>query len=234
MQELPSTQPVSTDPRDMVSLEAGVILSEAWNSLKANTSLVLKIFGLLIIISIAANLVVQVSASVSDLLSLIAQLANMVVQMLLGVGTLYISIAVAMEKPVELSMLWKLTDRLAPYFIVSMLYGLLVSVDFLLLIFPGIIWATKYGMAAMIVAWKKMNAMDAMHLSAQMTNGYKWQLFVLYLVFLVINVAAALALMVGLLITIPLSYLAMGIIFAKLAAQVPELQQEEQPIAPAI
>ena len=235
MQESPQTPVVSTSRttdqsmrvEDMASLQPGDILRASWNLLKENSSIVLKMFGALILLNIVGNVAIGIMAEMSGLLTGVVQLALIALQVLLSIGLMHMVILIAAGKPAELSLLWKFTDRIIPYIFATILYSIVVSVGLLLLIVPGIIWATKFGMAPLIIAWKKIGADEALRLSGKMTDGYKWQLFILYIIFLVINVLAAVT-VVGLLLTLPLSYLAMGVIFNRLADGMPELQNPDQ------
>ncbi|MGL4606019.1 MAG: DUF975 family protein [Eubacteriaceae bacterium] len=55
----------------------------------------------------------------------------------------------------------------------------------LLLVIPGIIKGYAYSMAPYILAdCPKVSATDALKISMRMTNGYKWDIFVMYLSFI--------------------------------------------------
>jgi hypothetical protein len=106
---------------------------------------------------------------------------------------------------------WK--DLWAPhpfwrYIGASLLTGLIVLVGFILLIVPGIIFALRYMFVPYIVMDKGLMPMDALRESARITYGYKWQLFGFFLLLVLLNILGLICLIVGLLVTVPITWLA--------------------------
>lgn len=85
----------------------------------------------------------------------------------------------------------------------SILYGLIVLGGYLLLIVPGIIWQYKYSMFSYLIIDKDMQPMDAIKESGKIMYGFKWKLFVLQLLMVLVILAGALLLGIGLLVAIP-------------------------------
>jgi uncharacterized membrane protein len=99
---------------------------------------------------------------------------------------------------------------------------LIVIVGFILLIVPGIIWSLKYQYVMYLVVDKKMGLRDAMKMSAQMTDGVKWDLVGFGFVMGVINILGLLALGIGLLITVPTTMIAQAHVYNRLLKRVKE------------
>jgi uncharacterized membrane protein len=99
------------------------------------------------------------------------------------------------------------------------LYGLVVGVGLLLLIVPGVIWGLKFGFAGFLVVDKKRDPLEAFRESNRLTAGVKGQLFVFALLLLGVNLLGALALGVGLFVTVPMTYLAAAYVFRRLQAR---------------
>lgn len=97
----------------------------------------------------------------------------------------------------------------------SILYGLIVLGGYLLLIIPGIIWQYKYSMFSYLIVDKDMQPMDAIKESGKIMYGFKWKLFVLQLLMVLVILAGALLLGIGLLVAIPVVTL-MSIIFYRI------------------
>lgn len=108
------------------------------------------------------------------------------------------------------------------FLLTMVLYALLVAVGMVLLVVPGVIWGVKYAFAGFLVADKGAEPLDAFRESARLTDGIKGQLFVFGLLLLGLNILGALALGVGLLATIPTSYLAAAYVFRRLQARAAE------------
>jgi uncharacterized membrane protein len=91
---------------------------------------------------------------------------------------------------------------------VEVLLAIIVFVGFLLLIVPGVIAAVGLGFSPFLVVDRANGPIEALKESWRITKGHKWQLFLLGLVIIGINILALLALVVGLLVSIPVSWLA--------------------------
>jgi len=102
------------------------------------------------------------------------------------------------------------------YLFSSIVYGLIVFGGMLLLVIPGIIWLLKFYFFNYLIVDKNLTPITALKQSAHITNGAKKELFVFSLVLGLLNLAGALCLIVGLLITIPISMLAMTFVYKKL------------------
>jgi uncharacterized membrane protein len=103
----------------------------------------------------------------------------------------------------------------------SILYGLIVAGGFILLIVPGIVWAIKFSYFSYAIVDKDLGIIASLKESARITSGSKWNLFLFGLLLVLINFIGAIALGVGLLVTIPLSMVASAFAYRKLAAEVP-------------
>ena len=103
----------------------------------------------------------------------------------------------------------------------SILYGLIVAGGFILLIVPGIVWAIKFGYFSYVMVDKDLGIVASLKESARLTNGSKGNLFLLGLLLVLVNFVGAIALGVGLFVTVPLSMVASAFVYRKLATEVP-------------
>lgn len=92
----------------------------------------------------------------------------------------------------------------------SILVGIIVIIGFILLIVPGIIWALRYMFVPYLVMERKLKPFEALKESARITYGHKWQLLGLIGLIVLVNILGALCLLVGLLVSGPVSALAIG------------------------
>jgi uncharacterized membrane protein len=159
--------------------------------------------------------------NVSPDLSVLLALAAAILQMGLALGLIGLTLKAneglkppAMELFNYFQFLWK-------YFLASLLYGLIILLGFILLIVPGLIWAVKYNLFAFFIIDKGVRPLESLQLSAQATAGKRWQLFVFLLLLVLINTVGALLYGVGLLLTVPITYIAWAHIYKALSAGVP-------------
>ena len=118
------------------------------------------------------------------------------------------------------------------YFIGSTALGIITIVGILLLIVPGIIFAMMYFFTLFLIVDRKMEIIDAFKESAAMTKGSRWDLFGFVAVAGLINILGAIALVIGLLVTVPITAFATIYVYkALLNAEIP--MTTATPIEPA-
>jgi uncharacterized membrane protein len=140
--------------------------------------------------------------------SLVGSLINLGLGTLISMGATAFYLA-AHDNPdsADLSMLWH-PRPFWKYLGTSILLALAVAIGFVLLIVPGIIFGLMFMFATFIVIERELGPIDALSESHRITRGHKWPLFGFVLLLLLINVLGVLALIVGLLVSIPVSTLA--------------------------
>jgi uncharacterized membrane protein len=115
------------------------------------------------------------------------------------------------------------------YLLATIVVGLFVIAGIILLVVPGVIVALATCFASYVIIDMDKNVpvvgrsfWVAIKESYQMTKGMKWRLFGFFLVLFGINILGAIALIVGLLVTIPVSMIALAAVYNKLKARVVE------------
>ena len=102
----------------------------------------------------------------------------------------------------------------------SFLYGLLVVFGLILFIIPGIYFALKYGMVTYVIVDKNAGIGEAFGMSARITNGNKWNLLMLGILVMLVNIAGLLALLYGLLVSIPVTMIASAYAYDRLSKHI--------------
>jgi uncharacterized membrane protein len=90
----------------------------------------------------------------------------------------------------------------------EILATLIIIAGLILLIVPGIIAAVGLAFVPYLVIDRGDGPISALTESWRITNGHKWRLFLLALAMIGINLVGLLALIVGLLVTVPVTWLA--------------------------
>lgn len=96
-----------------------------------------------------------------------------------------------------------------------------VAVGFVLLIVPGVVVALTFMFTTFIVIDRALGPIEAMKESRRITHGHKWTLLGFSLMLVLINLLGILALVVGLLVTIPVSSLALVYAYRQLGGRTP-------------
>lgn len=121
------------------------------------------------------------------------------------------------KKPILKDILY--TKSVFNFLLASVVRNIIIVFGLVLLIIPGIIFAIKLQYSEYLIVDKGLDAVSSLKKSWEMTKGVKWNLFLLALLLCLINILGALALVVGLLITVPLSLVASAFVYRKLYSQ---------------
>lgn len=153
--------------------------------------------------------------------SVIGMVVNLGLGTLLGMGATAFYLA-AHDNPetVDLSALWH-PQPFWKYLGASILYALAIVVGLVLLIVPGIIFALMFMFTTFIVIDRGLGPIEALKESNRITYGHKWSLLGFTLMLVLINLLGLIALVVGLLVSIPVSSLAVTHAFRVLAGRKP-------------
>jgi uncharacterized membrane protein len=125
---------------------------------------------------------------------------------------------------------WKL---LGLYFVAAIISMVLTVIGFGLLVIPGIILMVRLGLFGFALVDLNLKPIEALKKSFALTRGRFWQLLGLTIVLAVINIAGALLLGIGLLVTAPVCLLATVFVYEKLKA-LPEIvsAKAQAPVPP--
>lgn len=104
---------------------------------------------------------------------------------------------------------------------------------FILLIVPGIIIVLMFQMYAYLVVDKGLGPIAALKRSRVITKGSRWRLFVLGFLIVLVNLGGLLCLVVGLLVTIPLTAIASARVY-DLLEHAPDVRLDQPGQAPQV
>jgi uncharacterized membrane protein len=116
----------------------------------------------------------------------------------------------------ELIDLFAKIPLVVPYLIASIIVGLVTTAGFILLVIPGIYWGLRLQFFGWVIVDKEVGALEATRVSWEITRGSAWQLFLMWWLLFFVNVLGFLAIGIGLLVTVPLSLVAMGHVYRTL------------------
>jgi uncharacterized membrane protein len=142
-----------------------------------------------------------------------------IILMLMEMGAMLISLKTVDDRGPRFSDLWSAYPVLVSYVAGSILYALAVAVGLALLVVPGIYLAIKLQFYGYLIIDKGMGAIEALQESGNLTQGVKINLFLFGLGLMALNILGALALGVGLFITIPMTWIASAYVYRRLQMQ---------------
>jgi len=216
----------------MATISVKESLQHSWSTFKSRPWIFVQVGILLFLVNVAMNLVQSVLEYLGnqggDILAIVFGLSSMVI----GIG---VSFLVSMgetafflrehDEPVDAScyVFWS-TLPLWKSACLSVLAGLLILIGLVLLIVPGIIVGIMLMFVGYLVIEEKLGPVDAIKRSIALTKGSRWKLFQLSLALLLLNILGLLALLVGLFVTIPVSFMATVHAYRTLKGQGPETE----------
>jgi len=142
------------------------------------------------------------------------------------------------DRPLDLSQETGLLNGFLTYLLASVLYCLIVTAGMVLLVVPGIIWALQFCFAPFLVVDRKLtDPFDALHESSRLTSGVKGQLLTFGLLMFGVNLLGALALGIGLILTVPTTVIATAYVLRRLqerSAQLGQARPEPNVVSPQV
>lgn len=186
------------------SLSITSLFSSAWKIVTGNVTSIMILFGVVIVAAVAQMVIGRLGLPMM-LEQILTWIVSTVAMVVYTIGGLQL---VRGQSKLDLAQAWADPKLLLNVFIVNFILGIVIGVGFLLLIIPGIYLALTYGMASVVTIDEKLGPIASIKRSASLTQGNKMFIFVFGLAAAVINLVGALFLVVGLLVTIPLTGLA--------------------------
>jgi uncharacterized membrane protein len=110
----------------------------------------------------------------------------------------------------------------------NFLFGILFFLGLLLILIPGFyVWA-KYGLFPFTILDKDVGPMQALKETGKISEGNLWPIFLLFLACTGLNIIGLLLFGIGLLLTIPVTLIALAAAYRKLNLKKQLLPQQEQ------
>lgn len=190
-------------------------VSFGWETFKKRP---LFFMGAVLVIAVISGILSSITDGKSaGAMAFLLGLAVVIVNVFIEMGL--VSFALKAERDtasLTLKDLWHPTSFLY-YAAAKILTGIIVIIGLVLLIVPGVIAALSLVFATYLIIDRNMKPIDAMKESVRMTKGHRWELFVLALALLGLNILGALAVMVGLLVSVPVSLFTLAHVYRTLS-----------------
>lgn len=139
------------------------------------------------------------------------------VTMLMNIGYIKMTLMMSRDQKPSLSELFNNLDYLIAYVLGTICYTVSMIGGFLLLIVPGIIIAIMFQMYTYLIVDQDLGPIASLQRSREITKGSRMNLFLLGMLFLLINIAGALCLFVGLIWSVPTTSIAMAYVYDRLS-----------------
>ena len=202
------------------------VLSEAWTRTRGAKGKLIMAYLCLILFTVLVLLVMEgltlaiIGGALQEegttplvIVDVIKQLVITAVTTPVSVGLFLLGVRRSVGAPMPLGSLFDYFHRTFRLFVTTLLLYILVFIGFVLLVLPGIYLSVSYTFATALVAEKGLSPWHALETSRKAISRKWWRMFGLYLVLGLINLLGSIPLGLGLIWTLPLSALAMGILY---------------------
>ena len=186
-----------------------------WNAMKANFGVLLVLTIITLVVSGGLNGAKQ--GTVGEGFSLSFSIAGLIVNSIIGIVSIKIALNIFDGKGTGLDDIGFNMKLFVNYIGGYLLYMVVVALGLILLIVPGVIWGIKYSFMFYIMVDQKVGPVRALEMSGQMTDGIKMDLFVLYLVYILIVISGFLALFIGIFVAIPVLMMAQVYVYRQMS-----------------
>jgi hypothetical protein len=201
------------------TFSSGEALRFGWNTFKSRVGFILLIVLIIFGINFAFGFISGMFDEES-VLQLPVGIVSYAVQLLLQMGMINIALKFVDGQKPEVADLFNVYPLALKFFGGSLLYGVMVTIGFILLIIPGIYLALKYALFSYYIIDKGLGPIAALKASGEATQGNKWNLLGFYLLCVLINIVGVLLIFIGLVVTIPVTALAMAFVYRRLSKAV--------------
>lgn len=203
----------------MEKLKIKEAIAFGWETFKKRPLFIIGAFVLAVVVSGVTGAILDPGEGAPlTMTTILMSLASAVITLFVEIGLLTFALRVhdAVEKA-TLKDMWNPTPFIW-YAIGQFLVGFIVLVGLLLLVVPGVIAILGLMFTSYLIVDRGMGPIEAIKESWRMTKGHKGKLFLFTLTLLGLNILGFLALIVGLIVTVPISMLAVTHVYRKLAA----------------
>ncbi len=136
---------------------------------------------------------------------------------IISIGFLHITYLFAKQREIVFYDLFSKSNKILNYILASFLYGIITLFGFVFLIIPGVVFMVRLQFYTYIVLEEDMGPIEALKRSWVITKGSGINLSLFWVLLILVNIIGALALVVGIVITIPLTMIATAYVYKKLA-----------------
>ena len=191
--------------RTQESLPLGDYVKTGWNLFKQYPGGFVGFCLLYFLIQVALKAIPYVGA-----------VAAVVINTPLLMGNFIVSAKLLHGQPPEFRDFFEGFQYFLPLLLLSLVAGLFIGIGTILLVIPGIYLAVAYLFASYLVVDRRLDFWPAMELSRRTVTPRWFGYFAFMLLLALLNLAGALLLGLGLLVTIPLSFCAVTAAYADL------------------
>jgi len=196
----------------------GDSIREGWETFKARPGIMIGMLVLLMVIAgIGQAIITQMFGSDIFTLQATSQAFSLITTVF-SAGVYFTAVKIVRREEVQFGLFTSGFAQFVPILVAYIVMIIAIVIGVILLVIPGIILALGLSQWVFIVMDKELGGVESLKASWEMMKGYKLKYFGFVLLLGLINIAGALALAIGLLVTLPLSIYALASFYNRVLA----------------
>ncbi|MDW7690600.1 hypothetical protein R9C00_22425 [Flammeovirgaceae bacterium SG7u.111] len=188
--------------RDGYEFRMGDYISKAFDIFQQNIGYFIGFALLYMVIQLALNFI-----------PFLGSLGALVINAPLGVGYAIMARKISRDEPYEFGDFFRGFDAVLQLFLGGLIVGIFVVIGSVFLIIPGIFLGVCYVFVSLIIYFENQDFWPAMEYSRRLITKNWWSVFGFVIILVLLNFAGALVLGIGLLVTIPVSGIAIYVAY---------------------
>ena len=201
-------------------------LTFGWETFKDNTLFLLGLFVAVAVINGVVKMADEFGGTESWYFKSVWQVIEFVVNLVLDLGIIVIMLKFKDGSKPEFGDLFNRLPLVFPFAIASIIYAVMVIVGLIFLIVPGLYLAVRFVYFGYFIVDEGAGPIEALQKSSALTEGVRMDLFFFGAMMVGINILGLLALFVGVLVTCPITSLAVTHVFRHLQGASPAAPSE--------
>ena len=202
----------------------GETVKFGWKTMKSNLLFFIGILLLSWIVVAVPQIIAGLVIEKVVFLGLIFYIVYIILYCVVSMGLMKISLKFCDNEKGTIGDLFSCFHLFFKYLLSSILFILIIFGGMILLIFPAVIWGIKFCLYPYFIVEKGMGPVEALKASSRTTMGAKWELLGFGFVVGVINTIGVLCLLIGLFATVPITLVAVALVYRKLLSQTETVQ----------
>ncbi|MEA2641221.1 MAG: hypothetical protein QOF51_2615 [Chloroflexota bacterium] len=146
-------------------------------------------------------------------------LITVVIGTVVGLGWMKITLRLVDGQPTSIGDLFNSWNLFLSFFIASIVVGIVVELGYLLLFVPGIFLSVRLAFFGYAIVDQGVGPFEAVQRSWDLTRGRFWSIFLLEIVLFLINAIGAIPVGLGLIVTYPVTAIAIAAAYRQLQGQ---------------
>jgi uncharacterized membrane protein len=189
-----------------------------WETFKANLGLFIGMFFVFAFIQGLVNGIINQTSDPGQTANGFLSFVWFVVQRVITAGFLYTALKAVRKEEVNFNGLFSGLQKSKDIILAAFIVTVGLAIGMVLLIVPGVIFGLGINLYLLLIMDKNAEGIDSLKKSWAIMNGHKGEFLLLVLALIGINILGLLALVVGLFVTIPLSYVIIAAYYNRLTS----------------